>query len=285
MADYIINDKFRTTTDYEGPTPAWMAPQKGIVDPIEARVECNLMGRLEATEHSVKNCYDFQHKIEPTVKKSNFYALAGMVGFRSEDIVRRIKYGKIFKIDYSKFGEILIAGHSKKKNKFILDQCNEFAKRTLNTKELILVDSWLATSLIENPETSCLWDKALCNPIKYIVLVNKNPEECVQNQFPYYEKMYNRIQKIENDDERKELLDKLTSRNIGPLTFELVNHAYETFAKARKEDTILVSCEGLSEEQVSTKIEEVIKNDQESKRSAKARAGSKTNAKTAKGRK
>ena len=276
MADYIINDKFRTTTDYSGPTPAWMAPQKGIIDPIEAKVECNLMGRLDAAKHSIVNCHDFIHNISPSKRTENFYSLAGMVGFRSEDIVKRIKYGKIFKLNYKKFGSILVRGHAQKKNKFILDQCNAFAKANVR-KELILTDSWLATSIIESPEVSCLWDKAVANPTKYIVLVNKDYEECVKNQFLYYEKVYKRIAKIDNESNRKELLDRLNSRNIAPMMFETVNYAYEAFADARKEDTILVRCEGLSEEQLSTKIEEVVTNDQKSSKATKSRASAKAN--------
>ena len=279
MATYTINDKFKTSTDYTGPAPAWMNPSKGIVDPIEAKVECNLMGKLEATAHSIKNCYDFEHKIKPKSKRDYFYALAGMVGFRDVDMVRRISYGKVLKIDYAKFGSIAVSGHAQKKNKFILDACNRFAKANLNKRELILTDSWLITSLVENPETSCLWDKAIANPIKYVILVNENSEECVQNQFPYYQKVYNRIQKMDNEDNKKELVNKLNARNIGPLTFESINHAYKILAEEMQEDALLIRCEGLNEDQIVTRIKEGIKNDQ----AGKTRTSTKAKSKASKG--
>ena len=276
MADFIINDKFKTTTDYSGPTPAWMAPSKPLADPIEARHESNFMGMEAASRQDLKMAYDFVHKVKPANKKKNFYSLAGFVGYRNRDILKEIEYGKVFKIKIKDFVIDFSDGYEKRKNEFILKQCNEFAKNSIKD-DLILTDSWILTSILETPQFSCLWDKAVANPIKYIILANQDEEEAFKREFIHFEKMFNRIKKVQDKEKRNRLFDGLAKSSIGPKAIKKINYEYK-FLSTLSEDFLFINTEGLAIKEIAAKIKEVINHDQ----ACKAKGGGSSKAKKSK---
>ena len=270
MTKWIINDTFVTSTEYEGPPPAWMHPSGLGHDDIQGSVEVNFLGREKAIKYSLNSAYDIENVIKPVNQRNRFYALAGFTGFEDAEILKHIPYAVPLKINFNEYKITQGYDHNKRKNKFILDKCNQYAKKNLLGRKRVLVNFWLLESLIETPIASCLWDKAIKNPVKYIVLYNNKKDEAFENQRLHFERVYNRISKIGNERKREYLFERLAKRCHGPKACEDVNFAYRYISVLLSNLCVGINCSGLSPKEIAESIKREVKNVEEKDKASRS---------------